>query len=69
MTVAKMLTCRREGCIALATVTVHGSGHPTRPNTGKTPYCDAHWEEAYETVRDYPTHGWTAVEQSADTLF
>jgi hypothetical protein len=69
MTIAKARTCHRDGCIAVATVEVHGSGHPTRTATGKRAYCDAHWDEGYEQVRDYPTHGWTALEQTADTLF
>ena len=69
MTLAKTLTCRRDGCIAVATVVVHGAGHPTRPPIVRVPYCDAHWEDGYDTVCIYPRHGWTAVEQTADTLF
>ena len=67
MTLPSPVTCQR--CIALATVRVYGSGHPGKPATGQTPYCDAHWEEGYEAVRDYPTHGWKIIEQVADTLF
>lgn len=66
MTIAK--GCGYYGCVRLATVEIHGSGHPSKPAVRKT-YCDAHWDEAYETVMIYPTHGWNVIEQSADTLF
>lgn len=70
MTIAKALTCHRDGCIAVATVVVYGSGHPTKTATGKVPYCDTHEHDGYEAVREYPNHGWKIIEQTAaDTLF
>lgn len=70
MTASAPITCR--WCIALAVGAAYGKGLKGRPATGMVPYCDTHWDNAYETIHPYPERDWKDVTQpngAADTLF
>jgi hypothetical protein len=60
------IVCR--WCPRLADSVARGKGHPSLKPTGPVPYCDTHWDDAYETVRRYPERDWRGVDQP-DTLF
>jgi hypothetical protein len=66
MTLPGPIVC--HWCLTLAVGTAYGKAHPSRKATGQVPYCDEHWDNAYETIRQYPERGWRGVEQPA-TLF
>jgi hypothetical protein len=61
MTLPAPTVCR--WCIALAVGVARGRAHATLKPTGPVPYCDAHWDNAYDTVRRYPDRDWQGVDQ------